>query len=198
MTYDLVLALLGFALVSVGTPGPNNMMLLASGANFGLKRSLPHMAGVGMGVPVMIMILGQGALALFDKYPWLETTLMVASVAYLLWLAWKIANAAAPSDQKVGGRPMTFLQALAFQWVNPKAWTMSVGAITIYAPDQTQLALLGVASAFLAMAFISTTTWVTLGQKLRTFLTSSARLRAFNWTMAGLMIVSMGYALVTT
>ncbi|MGB1034568.1 MAG: LysE family translocator, partial [Primorskyibacter sp.] len=203
MTLDLLFALFAFALVAVVTPGPNNVMLLAAGANFGLRRSLPHMAGVAMGVPIMVMILGQGVLPLFDAYPALHTGLLVVCILYLLWLAWKIAGAGAPragdGDATPADTPLTFLQAVAFQWVNPKAWTMAIGAITVYAPgagrdpNVGQGALLWVAVAFLCMGMVSTTLWVTLGQQVRRWLGTHRRLRVFNVTMATLMVLSMGY-----
>ena len=93
-----LLALSGFALVSSITPGPNNMMLMASGANFGLKRTVPHALGVGIGFTLMIILVGVGLMGLFDVFPWLNTVLKVVSIVYLLWLAWKIANAAPPEN----------------------------------------------------------------------------------------------------
>ena len=81
-------ALSGFALVSSITPGPNNMMLMASGANFGLRRTVPHALGVGIGFTLMIVLVGVGLMGLFDLFPWLNTVLKVVSIVYLLWLAW--------------------------------------------------------------------------------------------------------------
>ena len=136
MTFDLFLALLGFALASAGTPGPNNLMLMTSGANYGWWRSLPHICGVWFGFPAMLFCVGLGIMQLFDALPVLEPTLKVISIAYMLWLAWKITQASAPGNGTTSGRPLTFLQASAFQWVNPKAWAMATGAITIYAADR--------------------------------------------------------------
>ena len=121
MTYDIFLALTLFAFVTSATPGPNNMMLLASGANFGFVRTIPHMFGISLGFGLMIFLVGIGLMQIFDTYPVTRTILTIVSVAYMLWLAWKIANSAAPEGSATGGTPMTFLQAAAFQWVNPKA-----------------------------------------------------------------------------
>lgn len=193
MAYELLTALTGFALGASMTPGPNNLMLMASGANFGFRRSMPHMAGVALGFLVMISLVGAGLIRLFDLWPPSETVLKVVSVTYLLWLAWKIAHAAPPaSGAGSEGRPLTFLQAALFQWVNPKAWTMSLSAITLYAPERNFAAIALVAMVFGAVSLLSVSTWTVLGQQVSRLLSSPARLRAFNWTMAALLVASLG------
>ena len=185
-------ALSAFALVSSITPGPNNMMLMASGANFGLRRTVPHALGVGVGFTLMIVLVGVGLMGLFDLFPILNTILKVVSVAYLLWLAWKIAHAAAPGEgESPRGKPMTFVQAMLFQWVNPKAWTMALSAVALYAPDRNFGAVLLVAMVFGIINLPSTSIWAVMGTALRGWLSSSARLRAFNWTMAVLLVGSL-------
>ncbi|MCJ8333804.1 MAG: LysE family translocator [Epibacterium sp.] len=191
MTYELFLALAGFALGTVITPGPNNLMLMASGANFGFRRSIPHMLGVGLGFPLMILPVGLGVMQLFDLIPQLVVVMTVASVVYMLWLAWKLANAGAPGEGKAGGEPLTFLQASAFQWVNPKAWAMALGAITLYATDRSLGAILWVCGTYVMMGCISTTTWTVLGLQIRKVLTNPLRLRLFNWTMAAMLVASL-------
>ena len=192
MTPDLFLALASFALVTVITPGPNNLMLMTSGANFGLRRSLPHMLGVGLGFPLMIVPVGLGVMQVFDAWPASYTLLKVLSVLYMLYLAWRIANAAPPDGTpKAGSKPLSFLQAAAFQWVNPKAWSMALGAITLYATGRDIAAVLWVAGTYVAMGCISTTTWTVIGQQLRRLLNRPNRLRVFNWAMAALLITSL-------
>jgi threonine/homoserine/homoserine lactone efflux protein len=189
---DLLFALTLFAFVSSATPGPNNLMLMASGANFGFRRTVPHMFGIGIGFAFMIFCVGVGLMQVFDQFPILHTILKVVSVAYLLWLAWKIANATAPQGAKnTDAKPLTFLQAALFQWVNPKAWTMALTAITVYTEDQTARSVLIVSLAFGIVNFPSVSIWTVLGQQLARFLTSAARLRAFNWTMAMLLVLSL-------
>ncbi|WP_179380226.1 LysE family translocator [Jannaschia marina] len=190
MTPDLLLALLGFAFVSSITPGPNNLMLMASGANFGLLRTVPHALGVGLGFTLMIVLVGLGLAQVFEALPWARPTLAVVSVAYLLYLAWRIANAAPPERATAEGRPMTFLQAAAFQWVNPKAWTMALTAVTLYG-DGSVLSVLLVALAFGAVNLPCISSWTLLGREMRRFLTSPGRLRLFNWTMAALLVASL-------
>lgn len=191
-TLDLLPALIGFAFVSSITPGPNNLMLMASGANFGIRRSLPHMWGVGLGFTAMIVAVGLGLNGVFEAFPWTHTALEVFSVVYLLWLAWKIGSAApAAPEAPEAARPITFWQAAAFQWVNPKAWMMVVSALTFYAADQSLAAVLFVAAVFGAINLPCISVWTVLGQEMRRVLTSPARLRAFNVTMAALLVATL-------
>jgi threonine/homoserine/homoserine lactone efflux protein len=196
-TVTLIL-LVQFAFASSITPGPNNLMLMASGANYGFRRTLPHMLGISLGHSFMVTMVGIVLLQVFDLYPVLNTVLKVLSVAYMLWLAWKIANAVPPSANKVEGKPFTFLQAAAFQWVNPKAWFMAITAISGYAPEN--LGIVGgslvVATVFACTNFPAITIWATLGVQLRRFLGTAKRLRAFNVTMAILLVSSL-YPLLT-
>ncbi|WP_170400744.1 LysE family translocator [Ruegeria arenilitoris] len=191
MTYDILLALIVFAFVSSITPGPNNLMLMASGANFGFRRTIPHMLGIGLGFTVMVLLVGAGLVQLFDRYPVSYTALKIVSVGYLLFLAWKIAHAAPTKSKASEGDPMTFLQAAAFQWVNPKAWAMALTATTAYTPDHTLKAIVIVALIFGAVNLPSVSTWTVLGQQMARVLTNPRRLVAFNWTMAALLVASL-------
>ncbi|WP_299620518.1 LysE family translocator [uncultured Tateyamaria sp.] len=191
MTLDILTALVVFAFVSSITPGPNNLMLMASGANFGFRQTVPHMLGIGIGFTFMVMLVGGGLVQVFDAYPISYTALKVGSVLYLLYLAWKIANAAPINEGHGKGQPMTFLQAAGFQWVNPKAWAMALTAVSVYAPDTTLWAIFLVALVFGAVNLPSVSTWTILGQQMARFLTNPARLTAFNWTMAALLVASL-------
>ncbi|MBQ4808083.1 MULTISPECIES: LysE family translocator [Phaeobacter] len=196
MTYELFLALAAFVFGTVFTPGPNNLMLMASGANFGFRRSLPHLTGVAVGFPLMILPVGLGVMQLFDAFPALTWIMTALSVAYMLWLAWKVANAAPPREGEAQGTPLSFLQACAFQWVNPKAWAMALGAITLYAASRDVTAILWVSGTYLLVGCFSASTWTLLGQQLRRLLTRPAQLRAFNWTMAALLLASLAAILL--
>lgn len=191
MDMTLFLALLGFAFVASGTPGPNNLMLLASGANFGLRRTLPHMLGISLGHSFMVFVIGLGLAQAFQRFPALQMILTIISMAYMLWLAWKIAHATPPKEGEVGGKPFTFLQAAAFQWVNPKAVIMAISAQTNYAQGDSWTAALAVGLGFLMVNFPAISLWAWLGTELRRFLTNPRRLKVFNWTMAGLLVLSM-------
>ena len=191
MTYELIAALAVFAFVSSITPGPNNLMLMASGANFGFVRTIPHMAGVALGFVFMVVLVGLGLSQIFETYPISHTILKVLSVAYLLFLAWKIANAAPIGGRDAAGSPMTFLQAAAFQWVNPKAWAMALTAVTVYAPSNSALGMVIVAVVFGTINLPSIGSWTLLGQQIARVLTNTKRLVAFNWTMAVLLVLSL-------
>jgi threonine/homoserine/homoserine lactone efflux protein len=191
MTLELFLALAGFAFVTSVTPGPNNMMLLASGVNFGFRRTVPHMLGISIGHAVMVFLVGLGLAGAFTAWPPALTALKVTSVAYMLWLAWKIAHAGAPGEGKAKGQPMTFLQAAAFQWVNPKAWAMALGAVSAYVTVPSVWAYATVAGIFAAVNLPSVSVWAGAGQVVRRWLETPGRLRAFNWTMAGLLVLSL-------
>ncbi|MEM7471354.1 MAG: LysE family translocator [Pseudomonadota bacterium] len=198
MTYDILYGLIGFAFVSSITPGPNNLMLMASGANFGFWRSVPHMLGIALGFTLMVFLVGLGLAQVFDAYPVLHDVLKVVSVIYMAWLAWKIANAAPPKEGEASGTPMTFLQAAAFQWVNPKAWAMALTAVTVYSFGPSLWAVAAVAGTFGLVNGPAVSTWTLLGTQLRRVLTNPARLRAFNWGMAALLMASLYPALFAT
>jgi threonine/homoserine/homoserine lactone efflux protein len=191
MSYEQFLALIGFAFVTSITPGPNNMMLIASGANFGFRRTIPHMLGISLGHMAMTLIVGLGLAGIVHTEPRVLDVLKWVSVAYLLWLAWKLAHAAAPDDVATTGTPMTFLGAALFQWVNPKAWTMSLGAVSAYATNPTPATVAVIAATFAVINLPSVSVWTIAGQQLRQYLTSPKRLAVFNWTMAGLLVLSL-------
>ena len=149
------------------------------------------MLGIALGFVLMVFLVGIGLVQVFDMYPVSHTVLKIVSVAYMSWLAWKIANAAPPKQGEASGTPMTFLQAAAFQWVNPKAWAMGLTAITLYAPDRSIYAVALVALIFGAINGPSISTWTVLGQQMRRVLTNPARLRVFNWVMAALLMASL-------
>lgn len=191
MDVELLTAFSLFALVSSITPGPNNLMLMASGANFGFRRTVPHMLGVGIGFVVMVMLVGIGLVGIFDAYPVTYDVLRVVSIAYLVWLAWKIASATAPVRGAAAGRPFTFLQAALFQWVNPKGWAMALTAVTVYAPARDVHSVLLVAAVFGVINLPSVTCWTVLGQQIQPLLTSGRRMQVFNVCMAGLLLATV-------
>ena len=191
MNYELIPALTLFAFVSSITPGPNNLMLMASGAKFGFRRSVPHMFGVTLGFILMIILVGVGLVQVFEAYPLSNTVLKVVSIAYLLYLATKIATAAPIEKGATAGTPMTLLQAALFQWVNPKAWTMAVTAVTVYTPDHTLTSIAVVALVFGTLNLPSIGSWTFLGQQMARILTNPRRMVLFNWTMALLLVASL-------
>ena len=191
MGFELFVALSLFAFVSSITPGPNNLMLMASGANFGFRRTLPHMMGVGVGFVVMLFLVGIGLIGIFDAVQYSYVVLKWVSVIYLCWIAWRVANSAAPSKETGTGKPFSFFQAAMFQWVNPKAWSMSLTAITLYAPDRSLLAVFLVTLVFGLINLPCVSSWTLLGQKMQILLTNPKRLTAFNYTMAAMLIATL-------
>lgn len=191
MMTETLTALVAFAFVSSVTPGPNNLMLMASGANYGFARSVPHMLGIAIGFTLMIILVGAGLIKFFDAWPTSYMVLKVFSVAYMAWLAWKIARAAPAETTQASGTPLTFSQAAVFQWVNPKAWAMALTALSVYATDASFAAFGLVALVFGLVNLPSIALWTVMGQQMARLLTNPARLRTFNWTMAGLLIASL-------
>ncbi len=184
MTTDQLLALSVFAAVSSGTPGPNNLMLMTSGVNFGMKRSVPHLMGITLGFCFMIFCVGMGLQTMFMVIPQLETVLRYLGTAYLLWLAWKIANSGPVGEGKAGSKPMGFWAAAAFQWVNPKAWFMAISAITTYASSADSAAKLSqvllVVLIFGAVNLPLVACWGWFGSAMRRFLQDAKKSENFS------------------
>ncbi|MEO9457800.1 MAG: LysE family translocator [Lentilitoribacter sp.] len=199
MSNDLVIGLVGFALVSAFSPGPNNLMLLSSGMNFGWRKSIPHILGIAIGFPVMIFCVGLGITQIFETYPASLVVMKVLSAVYLLYLAYKIASTrqAGVGPEVKNTRPLTFVQAAAFQWVNPKAWAMALTAISAYTIANNMLfSVFIVIFVFLAVGMMSANTWTIIGLKLRIFLSNPKAFRAFNIGCA-LVLVATLYPVLT-
>lgn len=199
MLTDLLSALpagMLFVVVTSITPGPNNTMLLASGVNFGFRRTMPHIFGISAGVVVLMLSVGFGLGELFRHFPSLYIALEAASVAYLLYLAWKIGTSGDLKVKSGEHRPMRFHEAIAFQWINPKAWMMVLTAATTirlsaeFGPNTLLMAVL-----FFVIGLPCICVWAAFGTGMRRFLSNPRRLRAFNVAMALSLIVSM-YPLV--
>jgi threonine/homoserine/homoserine lactone efflux protein len=192
LPYAALYAAMSFALVMSITPGPNNTMLLASGVNFGFRRTLPHMLGITCGCVVMMIAIALGLGQIFTRVPALYSAMEAVSAAYLLYLAWKIAMSRGLSVSNVKERPMTFLQAAAFQWVNPKAWMMVVTGVTAFRlADNLLVNALWLATVFAIVNLPSITVWAAFGLAVRRFLSGPAAMRAFNWMMAALLLASI-------
>ncbi|MBY5436928.1 LysE family translocator [Rhizobium leguminosarum] len=192
MPLDTFLALVLFAFTTSITPGPNNMMLFASGVNFGFRRTIPHMFGIGVGFFSLLIGVGLGLGALLHTVPMVYTALKFAGGAYLVWIAWKIASSRSLGESNTGVEPMSFFAAAAFQWVNPKAWVMAVTAMATYTNPQLYLAsVLIVGLAFAAVNVPSVSTWAGFGSALREWLSDPVRLKWFNISMAVLLVLSL-------
>ncbi len=192
MSSELLWALMLFVVVTLFTPGPNNTMLMTTGLNFGFRRGLPHLWGVALGFAVMVLAVGLGLGALFQAYPAAYTVLKYAGAAYLLYLAWQIATAGEFKEGAASGRPIAFLEAAAFQWLNPKGWVMAVGAVSTYAAVAAfPFNMLLMAGLFGSLGILSSATWLGFGTGLKRVLTSPGAVRAVNITMALLLVASL-------
>ena len=199
MEPQILLALTGFAFATTWTPGPNNMMLAASGATFGWRPTVPHAMGVALGFALMVFLIALGLGEVFQRSETLQTGLAWGGFAVMLYLAWRIATAgAAPGAAKARSRarPMRFHEAAAFQWVNPKAWVMAIAVAATYARGDdpiTDAAI--IAAIFVIAGLTSSQTWTAFGAGIGRALGTGARLRAFNVTM-GLLLAACGLWLV--
>lgn len=192
MPIDLFFGLAVFAAVTCFTPGPNNTMLMASGINFGVRRTAPHVLGVTLGFAFMVLAVGLGIGQALVASPLIYKALKAVAVAYLLWLAWGIATSGGVPEGEAGARPLSFLEACAFQWVNPKGWIMAVGATTSYAVAGSQLASAAmIAGVFLVIGLASSASWAVFGSGLRLMLDRPGLVRAMNVALAVLLVASL-------
>lgn len=192
MAPEMLFPLASFCLVSSITPGPNNMMLLSSGATFGLRRTTPHLFGISGGCAIMVLVVGWALAGVVSRVPGLFTALHIVSTFYLLWLAWRIAISTGPHGGSGRAQPFTFLEAAAFQWVNPKAWAMVVGAVTSFAqPAHLLMDVSVIALVLMAVGLPCIVLWASAGQMLSRFLADPRALRGFNYGMAALLVASI-------
>lgn len=200
MTPETLLAASLFAVVSSITPGPNNTMLMASGVNFGFRRSLRHLLGVNLGFTFMVLCVGLGLHSVLNRFPQFYDLLRYVGSGYMLWIAWKLASTqTVPTSHSTDGaaqvpaaNPMGFWAAAAFQWVNPKAWVMAVTCMSTYLSPNAglpQVALL--AALFMALGGPCSAFWVGFGQAMRGLLQDPRRLRIFNVSMALGLVASL-------
>ncbi|HYC02223.1 MAG TPA: LysE family translocator [Azospirillaceae bacterium] len=190
MSPDTLLALAVYAFVASVTPGPNNFMVLASGANFGLVRTLPQVFGITLGYGFLLLAVGLGLGALLSAVPALHLGLKIGGALYLLYLAWRIAMARSMGGE-AEARPPNFLEAAGFQWINPKGWVVALSAMAVYAdPAHPFLTVVIVAGVFVVVATPAVLVWAGCGVALRGFLSDPIRLKWFN--------IAMGAALAAT
>jgi threonine/homoserine/homoserine lactone efflux protein len=189
----VIIPLAIFAFVGSFTPGPNNIMVTASGTAFGFVRTIPHILGVGFGFAVMVVAFGLGAGQLLQAYPAWHQWLRIAGALYLLYLAWRIARAGDPGAAESARRPLGFLEAALFQWVNPKAWTLALGVVAAFTTPGGNLALqlAVIVGVFTATNVVSLAAWCAFGMAIRRFLASPRAPRITNLAMAGLLALSV-------
>lgn len=196
MEVSHLIALLMFALISSLSPGPNNIMLMASGANIGFYRTIPHILGIISGYSVMLILVGLGLMPLFQQYPLIQNSLQILCLLYLFYLSYKIATSNTEGSQGKLFKPMSFLAAAGFQWINPKGWSMALSAITLYGSELNYaLAIVIIAGVFMVVNIPSACIWTIAGQKCQHLLADPLRLKVFNYSMASLLVASVGFSL---
>lgn len=191
---SLVLGFFPYAIITAITPGPNNFMLAASGANFGYRRTLPHVLGVIVGFFVLTVTVGLGLGSLMERYPALHTILKVAGAVFLLYLAWRIASAGVHRAQGQKARPLTFLEAALFQWVNVKAWLVVINAYALYTTVGGNMAFeLGVIlTGFFLASIVAANAWAAFGIGIHRAIGDSPRaMRRFNIAMGVLLVATL-------
>lgn len=192
MPLDLFASLLALSFAAAWTPGPNNALVAASGANFGLRRSLPHVLGITLGFPVMVLAVGLVLGELFQQSAALRAILRWGGAALLLWVAWQIARSGGLGSRAGAARPFTFVESAAFQWINPKGWVMAIAITAQFVRPEAPLATTGlVALAFLGAGLTSSLAWAGLGRALARWLEGPGRLRAFNAAMGALIALGV-------
>jgi threonine/homoserine/homoserine lactone efflux protein len=179
------------------TPGPNNVMLTAAGANFGFRRTIPHMLGISAGCGVQLLAVCAGLGALFTKWPVLQTVLQWAGATYLLWLGWKLLRSGDVAEGRAP-QPITFWQAAAFQFVNPKAWVMSLSAVSLFMPRDMGIvpAMTYLLGLMLLINLPCIGAWAMFGSSLRGLLKRRGARLAFNASMA-VALAATGVIMVT-
>jgi threonine/homoserine/homoserine lactone efflux protein len=192
MRFGILYALIVFCFVSSITPGPNNLMLMTSGLNFGFRRTIPHMLGVGLGFALMVALVGVGLDVIFSRFPALLPTMKYAGAAYMLYLAVKLALAGPVGEADYRGSPLGFFGAAAFQWINPKAWVIAISALTAYAVSENySQSVVIVALVFGLVTMPCIAAWVSFGSAMRRVLANPRFIRPFNITMALLLVASI-------
>lgn len=190
---EYILSVVLFAISSSVTPGPNNIMVMTSGLNFGVRRSLPLLGGICLGFALMLLMVGLGFAQLFSLFPSLSMLVKVVGTLYLLYLAWLIAISRDVGQSSSHTRPFGFIKGALFQWVNAKAWVVAIGAISAFTTvgEQFTLQNLTIATTFLIVSFPCVGVWLLFGSLLRRYLSDSRYLRGFNLTMAALLVLSV-------
>jgi threonine/homoserine/homoserine lactone efflux protein len=182
-----------FALIAAVTPGPNNVMLTTTGLNFGVRRGIPHLLGICIGFPIMLALIGLGFGTLFQLYPIIHEVIKAVGVVYLLYLAWKIATTSGDGGVDSQSKPIGFLQAAAFQWVNVKAWIMGTSALAAFTTlgETFFLQVLIICITFAIITLPCAGVWLVFGAGLQRFLKDPKHLRLFNLAMALLLVASI-------
>jgi len=194
-TLTIILSLFSFTMTTTLSPGPNNILVLSSGLTYGYKKTIPHMLGVIIGFPLMVILIGLGAGIVFERFPFVLVALKYIGIVYLLWMAYKIATATNnyEVEEKQKSKPFTFIQSALFQWVNPKAWIMGITVISIYVNTQQEsfYQIFAIAFMYFLTTLIGMNIWVGGGVFLKRFISNSHFVKNLNRVLAFTLILSI-------
>lgn len=192
MDYIRIIPIIFFTLSMSITPGPNNIMLTASGANFGFRKTIPHLSGIWFGMTSLLILSAFGLKKIFDLYPLLKTILKFAGIGYMMFLAWKIVGSRGGVKGGGSSKPISFFQAALFQIVNPKAVMMAITAISVYTVngDLYFSTTFIVIILFLLTGFPSTALWAAFGTAIGSKLQDEKKRKIFNLSLGGLTACS--------
>lgn len=192
---DFYAALILFSFTAAITPGPNNISIMMSSSTHGIKKTMPHYWGIVLGYPLMLFIVGCGLGAVFIKYPLIHNVIRIVGSAYILYMAWKIINASIVNENNLNHRPLTFIQSLLFQWINPKCVVTTISVISTYTKINSPVSMILQVSIItligIVATFIAASTWIFGGAILHKLLKNNVHLKIFNWIMGGLLILSI-------
>ena len=189
---DVLIPLIVFCFAASISPGPNNIMLMTSGVNYGVAKTIPHLLGINIGFPAMVAAIGFGLGNLFIAFPQIYLVIKVLGITYLLYLAWNIAHSSMPNVRAESGNPLTFIQAVLFQWVNPKAWVMAVSAITSFMTSENMVSqILVIVATYAVVGGVCMVVWLCAGVAMKGFLQHEKQLKFFNIVMALLLVASV-------
>lgn len=192
---SMLLSMAAFALAASITPGPVNVVALGNGARYGVAASMPHVAGATAGFTLLLLLTGLGLHELLLRLPWLTDVLRWAGIAFLLYMAWKLATDSGELNGDATLKKPSLSQGAAMQWLNPKAWLAAVAGMGMYAADGDAGAVWLFAGVYFVICYLSIASWVLAGSFLQQYLRAPNRVRLFNRIMAATLVASVAYLL---
>jgi threonine/homoserine/homoserine lactone efflux protein len=190
---SLIVSMAAFALAASITPGPVNIVALSAGAQYGFRASQRHVAGATLGFVLLLVLMGLGLHEVLTRWPFMTRVVQLAGVAFLLFMAWKLATDDGQLNTKDSGRAPSMWYGALMQWLNPKAWLACVAGMGAFVADGEARLVWQFAAVYLVICYLSVGCWVYAGTFLRGYLSNAKGMRAFNRLMAGLLAVSAGY-----
>ena len=197
---NFYLPLILFCFTAAVTPGPNNFTIMISSLTFGVKKTIPHGLGIYLGFPVMVLAIGLGLESIFTAYPKIHLIIKITGSAYMLWLSWKIITASTKTNNIKQRKPFSIIQAVSFQWVNPKAQVMAIGAVSAYTSTNSNISILTqvfiIAGIYFIVSIPALGVWMLGGKIFNRILKHEKHLRLFNLTLGLSLMLSIAIAFI--